>query len=295
MSESNIIRFLVSPQTHVRSTEGDSVLFRIPEECPKHCGLPRRSGKQPLITAIDNKTGKPKQVRYGCPHMLSQEGLDRKKRIDRYNNYKLEVSTYAKKLRFTLPSYGFSLYFFLPIAPSIKSKKKRAAMHGLIHDKRVDIDNFTKAFFDSLMKEDSRVGQLSGLGKFWVDVPEGQGWIEVHINQPIYDPFNKYSVTKELVFSAPVKKESEREEWLKAARIPLSDLLAPPIDMKVNGVIVPSSRVNYNKLLESDRYDAPKIDIGNRDEFPQYASVDVNDKSAMDKIKKLHSKRKKKR
>lgn len=277
MPVDNIIRFLITPQTWVRRTEADAILFKIPEHCPKKCGLPRRNGKAPLIEVPDpKKPGKMKQVRYGCPHCLSQESLDRKNKLERYTNYKRALNALALSKKFQLPYCGFSLYFFVPIPPSTKSKKKRARMHGTLHHVRPDWDNFSKAFIDSIRKEDSDIAQLSGVGKFWVDVEPDKGWIEVHLNQPLYDPFDKLQKASELVFHKPALAKRRRE-------------------------LISEENVVYAKP-DQNAYDAPKSSAAILDEMSQLesvgkkwnGSVSANDVAAMDEIKRLSKKRNKK-
>lgn len=281
MPTNNIIRFHITPQTHVRSTQGDAVLFQIPEECPKHCGLPRRSKNAQMIEVPDKKKpGKMKQVRYGCPHMLSQEGLDRKRRLQQYNDYKTALNALALQQRFSVPSFGWSLYFFIPIKDSMyKPKKnyensKRFQKHGTIHDVKPDWDNFGKAFQDALVKQDGVIGQLSGIGKFWVDVEPHEGWIEVHLNQPLYDPFNKYG-----------KKE-------------LDDVLL-------------NTKIDYKQVDKNAFDSSPRMDKYIMDETSQYITsavkgdpvtvtitkenhVSVNDKSALEEVFRRNKNRKRK-
>lgn len=129
----------ITPQTHVRATQGDSIFFRIPRE------------------------------------KLRPPGLKRLMRLEKYNQYKIDLLAEAKSKRFALPPVGASITFFIPVPPSW-SKKKKKMHHGRFHQSKPDIDNLQKALLDSLMKEDKEIAHLE-VSKRWVDFDIG--WIEV--------------------------------------------------------------------------------------------------------------------
>lgn len=129
----------ITPQTHVRATQGDSIFFRIPRE------------------------------------KLRAPGLKRLMRLEKYNQYKVDLLAEAKAKRFTLPPVGASITFFIPVPPSW-SKKKKKMHHGRFHQSKPDIDNLQKALLDSLMKEDKEIAHLE-VSKRWVDFDIG--WIEI--------------------------------------------------------------------------------------------------------------------
>jgi Holliday junction resolvase RusA-like endonuclease len=129
----------ITPQTHVRATQGDSVFFRIPRE------------------------------------KLRLPGLKRLLRLERYNNYKIELGAEAKRKQFVMPPIGCSITFFIPVPPSW-SKKKKKLHHGRFHQSKPDLDNLLKAFMDSLMAEDKQIAHIE-LSKRWVDFETG--WIEI--------------------------------------------------------------------------------------------------------------------
>lgn len=146
----------ITPQTHVRATKGDSVFFRIPRD------------------------------------KLYPSGLKRLMRLEKYNEYKIDLLTEAKKNHFVLPPTGLHVSFFIPV-PRTWSKKKKNAHHGMIHQSKPDIDNLTKAFLDSLVAEDKFIGNIT-ITKRWVNYP--LGWIEcecldapsqILINVPLKD------------------------------------------------------------------------------------------------------------
>ena len=126
---------MIKPQTQVRSTQGDAVLFRIPED------------------------------------KLRPEGLKRKKRLERYNNYKRDLFDVAQDNDFLIPDGFFKLTFFVPIPKSYK-KHQRIDLHLRPHQVMPDVDNFLKAFLDALKRRDQSVHHLE-LQKVWIDHPTG--------------------------------------------------------------------------------------------------------------------------
>ena len=133
----------ITPQSHLRATKGDSIFFRIPRE------------------------------------KLKPSGLKRLLRLERYNNYKIELLAEAKKRGFELYPSGMSITFYIP-CPKSWSQKKKTAHHGMLHQSRPDIDNLAKAFFDSIVSEDKFVANVT-LTKRWVDFP--LGWIECELKK----------------------------------------------------------------------------------------------------------------
>lgn len=194
----------ITPQTQIRSTQGDKILFRIPIDCRK------LKGKKPC--AAFRKTGE-------CNHILSAGGRKRKKRLERYNQYKVDVLELTNKAGFKMPTCGWSVYFYFPI-PSSWTLAKRKQFHGQMKHSRPDIDNPLKGIFDSLSITDEVIAQLSGLGKFWVDTMTitesgekivGPGWIEILLNQPIYNPFSVVMINQETINKAPKRRWTKRD------------------------------------------------------------------------------------
>lgn len=130
--------FDITPQTHVRATQGDRVFFRIPRE------------------------------------KLRPAGLKRLIRLERYNEYKFTLGGIAKQKRFTPPHQGGWLIFYIPVSKSWK-KYKKAEMHMKLHQNKPDWDNLAKAFFDSLLSEDMHISDVR-VTKKWVN--QETGWIE---------------------------------------------------------------------------------------------------------------------
>jgi Holliday junction resolvase RusA-like endonuclease len=131
----------ITPQTHVRATQNDAIFFRIPR----------------------NK--------------LRPAGLKRLLRLEKYNEYKVELLAEAKKKRFDVPAAGLHLTFFIPCPKSWTDKKKREH-HGRLHQSRPDLDNLIKGWGDALLSEDKFIANISAT-KRWVDFEAG--WIECQI------------------------------------------------------------------------------------------------------------------
>lgn len=153
--------FLITPQTHVRATQGDRILFRIPES--------RRS----------------------------EAGTKRVNRLIKYNDYKISLLALAKQQRFTLPDSGSIIRFFLPMPKSWRTPEREANVNRL-HRKKPDLDNLLKAFLDSLFVEDKTISHIGEVSKYWVD--SEQGWIEVitkqHNECVIENPYKKRNELK---------------------------------------------------------------------------------------------------
>lgn len=140
------ITFNITPQTSVRSTQGDRIYFRIPRE------------------------------------KLRPEGLKRLKRLERYNEYKINLSALAKAQKFIPPEQGGHLIFYIPVPKSWK-KYKQKEMHNQLHTQTPDWDNLAKAFFDALLSQDKAIADIR-VTKKWVNEPNGR--IEFIIDTPIY-------------------------------------------------------------------------------------------------------------
>ena len=136
----------ITPATNVRATQGDRVFFRIPRD------------------------------------KLRPPGLKRLKRLEKYNQYKIDLRAAALEKGFELLPQGCSFRFYIPM-PKTWSKKKRAIMHFKLHQQKPDIDNLMKAVFDSMLSEDKGVAHFEAV-KFWVDFPTG--WIEIAVCEPVF-------------------------------------------------------------------------------------------------------------
>jgi Holliday junction resolvase RusA-like endonuclease len=136
----------ITPQTSIRSNQGDKVFFRIPR------------------------------------NRLRPPGLKRLLRLERYNEYKVSVLALAKQKGFTIPTQGASFRFYIPVPPSWRPSKKRL-MHGKLHQSRPDLDNILKGIFDAMLVEDKHIAHIEA-AKFWVN--QERGWIEISITDPIF-------------------------------------------------------------------------------------------------------------
>ena len=130
--------FEITPQTHVRSTQGDRIYFRIPRD------------------------------------KLRPAGLKRLLRLERYNKYKVDLLALSKSKRFSPPEQGGHLTFYIPV-PKTWKKYKKEEMHLQLHQSKPDWDNLAKAFFDSLLTEDKYIADMR-VTKRWVN--QERGWIE---------------------------------------------------------------------------------------------------------------------
>ena len=154
----NKIILNITPETNVRATQGDKIFFRIPRE------------------------------------KLFKSGLARLKRLEKYNEYKINLRAEAMKKRFNLPEQGAFIKFFIPM-PKTWRKFKRESMHFKLHKSKPDIDNLCKALFDGLFSEDKNISHFEA-AKFWVDFPIG--WIEITINEPKFESMDIPQSVKDL-------------------------------------------------------------------------------------------------
>jgi Holliday junction resolvase RusA-like endonuclease len=136
--------FDITPQTFIRTTANDKVFFRIPRQ------------------------------------HLRPPGLKRLLRIERYNEYKLSIAAEAKHKHFKMPATGAGITFFIP-CPQSWSNKKKVQYHGAFNQSTPDLDNYLKAFIDSLVSEDKFISHYSHLAKRWVNFTTG--WIEIIVDE----------------------------------------------------------------------------------------------------------------
>lgn len=103
-------------------------------------------------------------------------------RLERYNEYKLNIAAEAKRQRFEMPEQGTHITFYFPV-PKSWPKYKKVAKHLMLHDDVPDVDNCGKAIMDSLMAEDKKIADIH-LTKKWINAE--QGYIEFKINLPTH-------------------------------------------------------------------------------------------------------------
>lgn len=113
---------------------------------------------------------------------LRPEGLKRLKRIERYNQYKIDIAAEAKRVRFQMPEQGAHITFYFPV-PKSWSNYKKAAKHLTLHDNVPDIDNCCKAVLDALLLEDKYIADIR-LTKKWIN--QERGYIDIRVELPAY-------------------------------------------------------------------------------------------------------------
>lgn len=137
-------RFDLTPVSAVRTVQGDRIFFKIPKD------------------------------------KLRKDGLNRRNRIEKYNNYKVSLLAIAKQIRFYPVEQGMHITFFLPVPKSLRTPQK-LKLHMQLHRKRPDVDNILKGFLDGLLVEDNFIGDVR-VTKRWVN--QERGYIEVVFNAP---------------------------------------------------------------------------------------------------------------
>jgi Holliday junction resolvase RusA-like endonuclease len=123
---------------------------------------------------------KKKEIRYGCPHCLSESSLSLKRRILRYNSYKDKIKELAEEKSFKMPGIGAGVMFYMPM-PKKWSKKKKRHSHMSWHQQTPDLANLVKALEDSLMKQDKGIAFYAYQGKRWAN--SENGWIEITVSK----------------------------------------------------------------------------------------------------------------
>lgn len=141
-----IVRFDITPQTHVRATQGDRWLFRIPRD------------------------------------KLRPPSFKRLLRLEKYNEYKSSLRELSKIKQFIFPNQGCWIRLYFP-CPESWSKKKKRQYHSSPHMNKPDVDNCAKAIFDGLFSEDKHIFHFQ-ISKHWVDFPSG--WIEFEVQEPLF-------------------------------------------------------------------------------------------------------------
>ena len=136
------IRLFITPQTHIRSTKGDALCFRIPEA---------------ILTQ-----------KY--PNLLK-----RKNQLERYNKYKEALRAEASRVGFIMPMGGVWIKFYMPM-PMSWSKKKKTRMNFEPKQSMPDLSNLIKAFEDGLFKQDNAIWDYR-VSKYWYNGEKG--YIEV--------------------------------------------------------------------------------------------------------------------
>lgn len=230
--DKNKIILPITPVPYIRinsGKKGDHILFSMKEVCVKgEDGNPCED----YNASLRSRTRVGKKVMEGyCKHTLSEAGRIRKWAIERYNKFRLEVFFLAKKAGFQLPTCGWAIYFYFPVKQRAGiTKKKAEALHGQLKLSRPDFDNTTKAVFDSLSTSDHHIAQLSGVGKYWFVhemlppdikkiVPPEIGFIEIRLNQEVYNPFGVNLDNVGMMVSMEDIEESRRKRNVRKAEL----------------------------------------------------------------------------
>jgi Holliday junction resolvase RusA-like endonuclease len=148
----------IHPSTHVRSTRNESWLFRVEDD---------------YLANLDKK----KLIEKGKMGGL----LRRKKQLEVHNAHKEEIRYWVQKTGFVMPTGAFAIWFYVPMPPSWRKKKREAMIHT-VHQSTPDLDNFLKQMFDSVMPRRNRIAGEKGADdrkifnyaafKVWVDWPD---------------------------------------------------------------------------------------------------------------------------
>ena len=112
----------------------------------------------------------------GKPRMSQRDTWKKRPCVNRYYQFKDSLKAEWGDRELT---DSFWIVCHIPM-PKSWSKKKREQMRGQPHRQKPDADNITKAFKDSLYKEDSIVWD-ERCTKFWAD----NGAIEVYELEPV--------------------------------------------------------------------------------------------------------------
>lgn len=136
MPRRKVTVFRITPQPAVRINQGDSIFFRIPED------------------------------------QLREEGLKRKLRLQKYNEYKNDLRLIAEFLKYSLEPAGTHIEFYLPVSKSWRPGKK-AAHHDKPHQNKPDVDNLLKAFMDALKPADQVIWDVR-ITKRWTNSEDGR-------------------------------------------------------------------------------------------------------------------------
>jgi len=102
------------------------------------------------------------------PRMTQSDAWNKRPAVVRYHRFKDALNAEVMSLNVPdLPGKLKSLVFLVPM-PKSWSVKKRNAMYGKPHEQRPDLDNYLKAFWDALCKEDGHIYCIEGqLAKYW--------------------------------------------------------------------------------------------------------------------------------
>lgn len=95
------------------------------------------------------------------PRQTRRDKWEKRPCVMRYRSF----ADQCRAMGMQINEAGSHIVFVLPM-PNSWSKKKKAAMDGLPHQQRPDIDNLCKSVLDALHKDDSYIYNIQ-LSKFW--------------------------------------------------------------------------------------------------------------------------------
>lgn len=164
MNEILTFRFFIQPQTHIRTTQAEKWMFAVQDD-----EYLKSFGMKKYLERIAKGSKNP-----GTPLNY----YNRKKRIQKYWDYKRALKILADEQDFVMPTFGSWVKFFLPM-PRSWGKKKRDEKCFTLMGSKPDVDNMMKGFLDSLMLEDESICDFR-VSKFYYS---GTGHIEITIGE----------------------------------------------------------------------------------------------------------------
>lgn len=165
MAEIRTWRFFIPPQTHIRTTDSERWMFAegVTEDYLKSFGMKK------YLERVAKKSKNP-----GTP----MNYYNRKKRIQKYWDYKRALKALADEQKFEMPTEGGWIKMFWQM-PKSWSKRKKNEKNFTAMPQNPDVDNAIKGIFDSLMTEDKAITDFRA-SKFYYS---GSGFIEITLGE----------------------------------------------------------------------------------------------------------------
>jgi len=124
--------------------------------------------RKPLAVFNVNPIGKPRMTQQDKwrtdPNHPNPKSRQRKN-VGLYWKYKAQLTEQALAQNFTIPKSGCHIIFYLPM-PHSWSEVKKTTHNMSPHQQKPDVDNLNKAFFDSLLADDSMIWDCR-ITKYW--------------------------------------------------------------------------------------------------------------------------------